>query len=180
MTPPGLQAPHPRGHGLLTSVRLISGLTAATIILNNGFGAYFELYDGALLCVFQGLASLSKTHHTEACSCDPHTFAAADRSMTREVCPALGRASGPRGTAARCLILSFLSHVQPPDLCASARPSSQAAAAWLLVFSSLGLSKLGHVRKSRRGESAKAFWKFRPPPMVLSSECGVLELELLP
>lgn len=50
---------------------------------------------------------------------------------------------------------------------------------WLLV-SSLGLAKLGHVRKSRRGESAKAFWKFRPPPMVLSSECGVLELELLP
>lgn len=51
---------------------------------------------------------------------------------------------------------------------------------WLLVFSSLGLSKLGHVRKSRSGESAKALWKFHPPPTVLSSECGILEWELLP
>lgn len=131
-------------------------------------------------CVFsRGPASLPKTHHTEPCSCDPHTFAAADRPMMREVCPALGRAWS-WGTATCCVTLSFLSHVQPPDLCASARASPQAAAARLLVFSSLGLSKLGRVRKSRRGERAKAFRKLRPPPTVLSSECGVLQLELLP
>lgn len=135
MTPPGLQALHPRGHGLLTSARLISGLAAATIILNDGVGAYFELYDMESYCAFsRGRASLpryhaSKTHHTESCSCDPHTFAAADRSTTREVCPALGRASGPRGTAARCLISAFFPISSLPDLRASAGASSQAAAA---------------------------------------------------
>lgn len=162
MTPPGPQASHPRGHGLLTSARLISGLAAATIVLNDGVGAYFELYDMESYCAFsRGRASLpryhaSKTHHTEVCSCDPHTFTAADHSTTREVCPALGRASGPRGTAARCLIFSTLPRFPPSRsmcFCRSLISGCSCPGCWssqvlaYLSWSMLGRTEGGRVPK---------------------------------